>query len=254
MAQTRDRLLVAAAPWDELRVAGEQTRKQMIRETAAGVLPANGDEAGNAAELLRAEEAAHGNDVQALSIDGIGFQGSVLRELEDPQGLSVEVHVPPKKEPPPTTFPPEAFVEDRAAEELTCPAGQTASSRERNERDTAWVYRFSVATCATCPLRSQCLARGAAAKSGRKVHKNAYEAEYRRARQWATTAAYRAARAEHPRIERKLSELTRWHGARRARYRGRWKVLCQALLTATVVNVKRLMHLLCAPAVAGAGT
>jgi transposase len=352
VAQTRERLLAAAAPWDGLRVAGEQTRVQMIRDaedgvsneerlltrvthlreilawvdllpipedpsvvswqelvkirqlahkiladrehpeakdktlslvdpdarqskhgdwfdgylldvledpdseliTAVGVLPGNGDEAGDAAALLQSEEAAQGNDVPALSIDGVGFQGPVLRDLEDPQGLGVKVYVPPKAEPPTTVFPPEKFVEDRTAGTVTCPAGETTASRERNERDTAWAYRFSAATCVACPLRSQCLARGTASKSGRKVNKNDYETEYQRARQRATTADYREVRKKHPKIERKLAELTRQHGARRARYRGRWKVLCQALLTALVVNVKRLVHLHCAPMVAGAGT
>jgi len=55
--------------------------------TAIDVMPANGDEGANAAELVRQEEAAHGNDIQALSMDGAGFRGSVLRDLEDPAGL-----------------------------------------------------------------------------------------------------------------------------------------------------------------------
>ena len=36
--------------------------------TQINVLPANGDEAADAVELLRREEQAHGNDVQALSM------------------------------------------------------------------------------------------------------------------------------------------------------------------------------------------
>ncbi len=57
--------------------------------TQINVLAANGDEAADAAELIRLEEAAQGNDVQALSSDGVGFNGPVLRELEDPEGLNV---------------------------------------------------------------------------------------------------------------------------------------------------------------------
>jgi hypothetical protein len=40
------------------------------------------------------EEAAHGNDGQALSIDGAGYNGPVLRELEDPEDLNVATCVP----------------------------------------------------------------------------------------------------------------------------------------------------------------
>ena len=54
-------------------------------------------------------------------------------------------------------------------------------------------------------------------------------------------------RAEHPKIERKLSELVRRHGARRARYRGLVKVLCQELMSALVTNVKRMVKLVSVP-------
>ncbi len=41
--------------------------------TMLDVLPANGAEAANAVELIRREERVHGNDIESLSIDGIGF-------------------------------------------------------------------------------------------------------------------------------------------------------------------------------------
>ena len=36
-----------------------------------------------------------GNDVQAISIDGAGYRGPVLRELTDPDGLNLAVFTPP---------------------------------------------------------------------------------------------------------------------------------------------------------------
>lgn len=42
--------------------------------TEVNVLPANGDEAVDAVHLIRQKEAVHGNDIQAISIDGTGFQ------------------------------------------------------------------------------------------------------------------------------------------------------------------------------------
>ena len=86
------------------------------------------------------------------------------------------------------------------------------------------------------------------------VTKNDYEAEYRRARAKAQTAEYARVRKEHPKIERKLGEIVRWHRARRARYWGRAKVLVQALLTALAVNVKRMVHLRAAVPAASPGT
>lgn len=211
--------------------------------TAIDVLPANGNEAANAASLVRQEETAHGNGIQALSIDGIAFNGAVLRELEDSKGLALTAYVPPTTEPISTVFRPADFTEDRKAGELRCPAGHTTRERFRNEKGTTWVYRYRRETCMHCPLLNQCMPK-LPRNHGRTVHKNDYEAEYRSMRERASTPEFAAVRSEHPRIERKLSECVRWHGARRARYRGRCKVLCQALMTAVVVNVKRIVRAL----------
>jgi transposase len=213
--------------------------------TAINVLPANGDEAADAAELVRREEAAHGNDVQGLSIDGAGFNGPLLRELEDPAGLALEVYVPPKEEPANGRFGPEQFVEDAERGVVRCPAGQESRYRERDSKNRATIFRFARTTCTDCPQRSQCMEK-APGHFGRSVRKNDYQAEYDRVRQKAQTAEYAAVRKQHPKVERKLSELVCRHGGRHARYRGCGKVLCQGLMTGLVANVKRVVRLLCA--------
>jgi transposase len=221
--------------------------------TALNVLPANGDEGADAATLIAQEEQAHGNDVATVSLDGAGFRGTILRELTDPQRLSLEVITPPTTERESTVFRPEGFTLDAAGEELTCPNGQKTRRRSYHARENGWRYRFSTKQCRNCPLRGQCLQKPD--KPGpRVVVKNDYEAEYRRARAKAQTPEYARVRQEHPKIERKLGELVRWHRARRARYWGKAKVLVQALLTAVAVNVKRMVHLLASLPEAVGGT
>jgi transposase len=222
--------------------------------TALDTLPAGADEAANATKLIEQEEQAQGNDIETLSIDGIGFRGDLIEQWSDAEGLNLEVIVPPSKLAPPAGFPPESFTLDAAGEELTCPAGQTTQSRTRNEKDTGWKYRFSAAQCAGCPLRAQCLAKPETTTGGRTVIKNDHEATYRAAREKAQTPRYQEVRRQHPRIERKLGELVRWHGGRRARYRGRAKVLIQGLLTGLVVNIKRMVKLMGRAGAASAGT
>jgi IS5 family transposase len=78
-------------------------------------------------------------------------------------------------------------------------------------------------------------------------HQRCREAQYHAVQQRAQTAEYRAVRREHPRIERKLADLIRWHNGRRVRYRGRLRVKVQYLLTAIVVNCKRIVTLLNLP-------
>jgi IS5 family transposase len=218
--------------------------------TEINVLPAGGDEAADAIQLVRQEEEAHGNDIEALSMDGAGFNGPMLRELEDPDGLGVDAYVPPKKESPSTTFTPEDFVEDSERRTVTCPAGKTSRYRQRDSRNRGWMHRFKRTTCEGCPLRSHCMTRPPRGPFGRTVTKSDYEVEYRRAREKATTREYQTVRHEHPKIERKLGEMLNRHGGRRARYRGIDKVLIQELMAGLTTNVKRIVHLLCAPSAA----
>ena len=220
--------------------------------TAMAYLPANGNEAADAAELVRQEETAHGNDIQALSIDSVAFLGPVLEELQDPEGPALDLYVPPIREQHTACFAPEEFKEDAVQKTLTCPAGRSTARRERNRYDTGWKYRFPGEVCAGCPLRDRCI-KNVSPTTGRTVIKNDYEEQYRAMRTKAQTAEYAAVRHEHPKIERKLSELVRRHGARCARYRGGGKVPIGGLLAGTVVNIKRMVHLLCTPKLAFEG-
>lgn len=213
--------------------------------TAVNVLPANGAEAADAITLIEQEEAAQGNDVEGMSIDGAGYNGPVLRELTDPDGLNLDVTVPPPKPSERKTFGPERFtltVLENGVAELTCPNEQRTRQRERIEKDTGWKYVFKPSQCAGCPRRTECL-QNPKSKGGRTVIKNDYEAEYAKVEAKARTPEYAATRREHPKIERKLGEMVRHHGARRACFRGTFKVLVQALLTAMAVNVKRMVKL-----------
>lgn len=214
--------------------------------TAVNALPASGNEVEDATTLIQQEEQAHGNDVQALSIDAIGFRGEALREWTDPQGLNLEVFVPPRTETEVVGFTVDQFTPDATGQTMTCPAGQTSQRRVRNRHDTGWTYRFARGVCATCPLLGQCMAELPRTR-GRQVSTNDYAAEYAAARAKVETPEYQEVRRQHWRVERKLNELVRWHRGRRARYRGGGRVLIQALLTGLVVNVKRLVRYLRAP-------
>jgi transposase len=215
---------------------------------AVEVLPANADEAANAKPLIESEEHAHGNDVASLSIDRIGYRGDVLAELSDAaDGPQLTVYVPPIDWIPPTPelFQPDVFTLNEARDEVRCPGGATTRRRQRTKRGHGWRFQFASAQCQACPLRAQCLQP--ATRGGRSVIKNDYEAQYRAAQQRTQTAAYQDVRREHPRIERKLADLIRWHNGRRVRYRGRLRVKVQYLLTAVVVNCKRIVKLLSLP-------
>jgi len=211
------------------------------------VLPANGDEAANAKSLIEREEAAHGNDIESLSMDAIGYNGAVLKALsDDPAGPQLRVYVPPKEAPPrhPELYQSDDFKLNAAGDELSCPHGETTRTRYRDKLGHGSVYHFSAKQCRHCPLRAQCLLPSN--KRPRKVSKNDFRAQYKAAQQRATTEEYHQIRQQHPAIERKLNELVRWHDGRRVRYRGRLRVTVQYLLLGLVVNCKRIVRLLMA--------
>ncbi len=210
--------------------------------TALEVLPGNGDEAADSEALLRQEEAAHGNDVAELSTDGIlSARGEGLRALEDPGKLGVVVYAPPPVSTRPEGFfSPEQFTLDEAGEVLTCPAGQQTRQRSPNAHGTGWGFQFRRSQCRDCPLLGQCMPH-VPAKHGRTVVKNAFQGVYDRLRERAQTERYREVRQEHPKVERKLSEMMQRHGGRRARYRGRKRVKIHYLLLGVIVNIKRMV-------------
>ena len=212
---------------------------------AVDLLPSNSDEAANAKHLIESEEAAHGNDVERLSMDAIGYNGAVLKALsDDPEGPQLVVYAPPIEfnQPTPGLFQADDFALNEAGDRLSCPQGQQTTTRSRHKRGHGWQYHFSAAQCRHCPLRGQCLKPET--RGGRTVNKNDYAAQYAAAQQRATTDEFQQIRKEHPAIERKLNELVRWHDGRRVRYRGRLRVKVQYLLLAVVVNCKRIVRLL----------
>lgn len=214
---------------------------------ALDVLAANADEAADAKNLIESEEAAHGNNIENLSIDSIGYNGPTLKALSDEaDGPQLTVFVPPKPDwsATPNLYQPDDFTLNETGDELRCPNGETTRTRYRDGKDHAWVYYFRASQCRDCPLRAQCVT--AKNRSGRKVSKNDFQAQYHAAKERATSDEYKQIRKEHPAIERKLNELVRWHDGRRVWYRGRLRVKVQYLLLGIVVNCKRIVRLLTA--------
>lgn len=212
--------------------------------TQVNTLEAGGDEAKDAVELVRREEATHGNNIEALSIDGAGFNGEMLHKLEVAEdGPGLITYVPPKTEPASERFTAADFTASEDKSHVTCPAGKHSRYRQRDSRDNGFMYRFTREQCDTCPLAARCVARPGQGAFGRTVNKSDYEAEYQRARERATTAEYAAARQTHPAVERKLNEVLNHHGGRRARYWGLPKVDIHECMACFTVNVKRLIQL-----------
>ena len=119
-----------------------------------------------------------------------------------------------------------------------CPAGKhtVGKSPHRRGRYDGHLYYFSQADCSRCRLRGQCLA---AAETRKRVYLSTRAREALLSRQRLEQAL-----RDRKQIERKFAEAKCWHGLGRARYRGRWRVAIQVLMTFLVLNLKRMVRLL----------
>jgi hypothetical protein len=140
---------------------------------------------------------------------------------------------------------------------VTCPAGITTTDF-RMARD-GWyrpvkLFRFPREACRRCELKEVCLGgpngrvkNPVRPPPGRQLQLHFHEEVLQNARAEQRTADQKKALRDklRPRakVERKISELLRLHGLRRGRYFGGHKSDLQALMTATMVNSKRLFTL-----------
>ena len=227
------------------------------------VRPAQEHDAAPVVAFFRRQEATVGRWPKAVLCDGAFGTGDVRAESGE-LGLEVVAKLRPLtdwkhlgKE--------EVVIELSANEgrgSVTCPAGVTTPDR-RMARDgqsrPVPLFRFPRTVCAACTLRERCLggpagrvAQPVRSPPGRQVqlhfHFHFYEAALQQARAAQRTPEQRRALRDRLRprakVERKIAEVLRRHGLRQGRSLGLVKTDLQAVLTATLVNVKRLLTLM----------
>jgi IS5 family transposase len=176
-------------------------------------------------------------DESRLSVYGDSAYGSgeLVSKLEQ-----ADAEVNCKVQPPVAPggrFAKDKFQIDLEAGTVTCPAGHTVTM---NPAGAGQIAQFAQA-CAGCPLAARCTT----SEHGRSIYVGPYEAQLARARRRQQDPAWKADyKATRPKVERKISHLTRRkHGGRRARVRGRPKVTADFNLLAAAVNLARLATL-----------
>jgi hypothetical protein len=195
----------------------------------------NAGDGEGAAPLLEDAQAVDGIEVETLLGDMAYSDGDVRTAVEE-QGAELVAKVPPVTNA--GRFPKTDFVIDLEAGTVTCPAAQTTSDA-RSSKDhkgrPAVMFVFGAAICGSCPLRDQCTT----AKDGRTIVVGVHHERIEAARAAQTRPETKALLRRRSKVERKIDHLQDL-GMRKARYRGRRRTKLQALLAATVANIKRL--------------
>ena len=233
----------------------EEPTSELI--THIEVRPANEHDGEPVVGFLARQETRVGLQPGALLCDGAYGTADVRAALGE-RGIEVVARLRPITDV--THLGKDQFIIDLGANDgqgrVTCPAGMTTTDfrMARDNKDRAVrLFRFPAETCAACSLRDRCLGGlGGRAEHpvrkppGRQVQLHFHEDALQKARTAQRTPEQRRALRERLRprakIERKLGELCR-HGVRHARYHGRRRTEFQAVMTATMVNTKRLTRL-----------
>jgi transposase len=138
-------------------------------------------------------------------------------------------------------FPKSMFKYDEKKQTLTCPQGVTTRESYYDYQKEIKTFHFPMSKCNRCPVQSKCTN---AAEGRRTVGISKVNAELREAEIYNRTEQFKEDMKLRPPIEGKLSELTRYHGMRRARFRGLKKVSLQFYFTAAAVNIKRWIRVI----------
>ncbi|MHC4704952.1 MAG: IS1182 family transposase [Planctomycetota bacterium] len=163
--------------------------------------------------------------------------------LED---RGIHAAIPPQTAPSRGRIPASRFKYDSHNKIVTCPMGKTLRPSSR-AGDDAQIYRTKACDCRGCALRERCFSASATVRVIR--ISDQHEALLRARRRHASAdESYQELYSRHRwRVEGVHGEAKTQHGLRRAMRRGTANVAIQAYLTATVMNLKRLAAIACAP-------
>lgn len=199
------------------------------------VRAANASDGEGAVPLLEAVQGVDGVEVETLLGD-MAYSDGDVREAVDEAGAELVAKVPAVTNA--GRFPKTDFDVDTQAGRVRCPAGVTTTNAKKakdHKGRPGLRFSFPAATCASCPLREQCVG----GTKGRSIFVGRHHDRIAAARAAQAEAATQALLRRRSKIERKIDHLQDL-GMRQARYRGRRKTRLQALLAATVANFKRL--------------
>jgi transposase len=134
---------------------------------------------------------------------------------------------------------PSRFRYDADTDQYWCPEGQPLPRYTAKHTEDSVMYRADAAVCNACPVKAACTP----SQSGRSLHRSDYSPLLERVKGYQETAAYqKAMRKRQVWVEPLFGEAKDWHGLRRFRLRGLWKVNCEALLIAAGQNLKRWLR------------
>jgi transposase len=137
-----------------------------------------------------------------------------------------------------TLFRKDDFTYDAERGLYQCPAGEILRNTGARKKLRLTRYVADPEVCNACTLKSECTE----GRSGRAVNRNFDEEYFEKVKGYYGLEAYKKAmRKRKVWIEPLFGEAKQWHGMERMRLRMLERVNCEALITASGQNIKRLL-------------
>ena len=135
------------------------------------------------------------------------------------------------------------FIYDRESDTLTCPNACRLIFSNYRDRLGQKRYKASAGECSACPLRSRCISGDAKYRVVERAYFK-WASEEQHMRNDGTPGYYEALRLRKIYCEGNFSHQKAEHNLRRLRKRGLGKAHEHCLLSATALNLKRMVKLL----------
>lgn len=200
-------------------------------------LPNMGGERRTAIKMLDYAVWHYGIKPETLGGDKGYFSGGMLNELNK---RDITPHIPYTNTIKPKhleIYTVNDFTYDKSKNEYICPAGRRMKYNGRNKLHNVW--RCSIKHCRCCHLKEKCTKSKLRVLS---VH--IHERLIKQACELSKTKEYRISQRKRKLIEGLFGEAKDQMGMRVAKFRLRWNVTEQFLMTATVQNIKRFVKLM----------
>jgi transposase len=200
------------------------------------IIPMHGNRHDGKTFIEAIKEQREHDIVPAKVIGDAAYGDGLFRKELKPNGTEVVAPIRNKNDRTMPVYPKNMFRYDEVNQTVTCPAGVTTKETSYDRRTGIKVFHFPMSVCGQCDRKKECTR----SKEGRRtVSISRVDKEIREAEQYNLTEQFKREMKLRSPIEGKLSELTRYHGLRRARYRGLRKLGLQCYFTAAAVNLKR---------------
>lgn len=205
--------------------------------TAVSASPSVSHDIGSVPILIESHERMLGTPSWVAADTKYGSE-ECLKYLQD-KNIKTAIR-PETKTSKPGYFSKNKFIYDRAKDCYVCPNGKLLKRRSKNYPQNRISYNSNKKDCNLCPLKGKCISGG----SFRTV--SHYDSLcYFKAKSWYDSGYGRVMQKLRGTIlEGIMGQAKTYHGMSRARFRGLNKVEIQFLLTATALNLKKMVKML----------